>query len=384
MAVIKDESRIEFLDGLRGVAILLVILFHAYANRPELVPFGNTYAKFPIFAYGWLGVDLFFIISGFVIFMTLERCHNFKEFVLRRWFRLFPAMLVCSLIIFMTAPFFPERPAGAIGYRDFLPGLTFIEASWWAKLLGSPIKNIEGSFWSLYVEVKFYIIFGFLYFVAGWRKAIMTLISLFCLSTIILILKKTAPGLDTNLVNKLLSFADVRYYGWFAAGALYYKYYREPRRRIMLLNAVIVGLSAALVEVAWHPRYSNLGWSPTIFAMLVVVLFTLAVTNVRAKMVLARPSLLFIGVISYPLYLIHDNMMVAMMIKMGNYTPSLYGILIPVIPISIIMGISWLIAIYLEPWLRAQLQLFCRRLCTASGAVYSVNSASSQQEVIKR
>lgn len=51
-----NHSRIDFLDGMRGVAILLVIGFHAYARYPDLMPFGNKFATFPVFQYGWLGV----------------------------------------------------------------------------------------------------------------------------------------------------------------------------------------------------------------------------------------------------------------------------------------------------------------------------------------
>ncbi|SMC98141.1 acyltransferase family protein [Sporomusa malonica] len=382
MKVVKNDSRIAFLDGLRGVAILLVVLFHAYANRPDLVPFGDTFAKFPVFAYGWLGVQLFFIISGFVIFMTLEKCHSFQEFILRRWLRLFPAMLICSIIILGTAPFLPERPAGVVFYRDLLPGLTFIAPDWWAKLLGFQIRSIEGSFWSLYVEVKFYVIFGTLYFVAGWRKALVALIGFFCLSTIIVVVKKAAPTLDMHLMSKILGLADARYYGWFAVGALYYKYFRE-QRTTLLLYAMIIGFISALVEVQWHPRYSGLGWQPTFFVILIVVFFTVAITNTRVQALLTRPSLLFIGFISYPLYLLHDNMMVAMIIKMGHQIPLVYGILIPLLPIAMVMGISWFVANYIEPWTREQIRLPYNRLCTLIGAVRSVNSAPSKQEILK-
>ena len=57
-------ERIAYLDGLRGVAIAMVLLFHAYVRWPELVPYGNAYSGRPWVAYGWLGVQLFFMISA--------------------------------------------------------------------------------------------------------------------------------------------------------------------------------------------------------------------------------------------------------------------------------------------------------------------------------
>ncbi len=160
----SGANRIEFLDGLRGLAVLLVILFHSYARWPELVPYGSTFSDIMLFSYGWLGVQLFFLISGFVIFMTLDRCTNLSEFFARRWLRLFPAMLICSLFIWYTAPLFPERPAGLPTIDQLIPGLTFVDPQWLQRF-GIHAKPIEGAFWSLFIEAQFYVVAGASYFI---------------------------------------------------------------------------------------------------------------------------------------------------------------------------------------------------------------------------
>lgn len=152
---VRSPLRITYLDGLRAIAILLVILFHAFGRWPAVMPYGANFEHFYLVRYGWLGVELFFLISGFVILMTLEKCSGFKDFMLRRWLRLFPTMLVCSLLIFVTAPLFSARPAGPAHFVDLLPGLFFTDLGW--GLFGAGITPIEGSFWSLFVEVKFYV-----------------------------------------------------------------------------------------------------------------------------------------------------------------------------------------------------------------------------------
>ena len=338
---ITTQKRIGFLDGLRGVAILWVILYHSYALWTDILPFGNSFSSFPVFAFGWLGVYLFFIISGFAIIMTLERCRNFGEFILRRWLRLFPAMLVCSLIILWTAPIFPERPFGLVGYRDLLPGLTFIEPDFWEKMTGTHQGIMEGSFWSLYVEVKFYVIFGMLYFLLGWRKAVTALVVIFLLTYVTRLLGRISPEIDFHLANSMFQLIGAKFYGWFAAGALYYKYYID-RRALLLVPAVVT----AAVAAAGMGSLSD--WDTKLASFIVVMVFTLAVTSTWMKRILTYKILLFLGFISFPLYLLHENMTVAMIIKIGYHMPWLSGILIPVVPILTVVGLGYLVAAYIE------------------------------------
>ena len=77
-------NRIQFLDGLRGIAILLVICFHSYTRWPKFVPYGHQFSDFYLFKYGYLGVQLFFLISGFVILMLLEKNKTFIQFIYKR------------------------------------------------------------------------------------------------------------------------------------------------------------------------------------------------------------------------------------------------------------------------------------------------------------
>src|ERR1700733_14451625 len=124
-------GRIRYLDGSRGVAILAVIIFHAYVAYPDKLPFGGRFGVLP-FRLGWQGVELFFLISGFVILMTLERCNSFSEFILRRWLRLFPAMLIISIGAFVwLRASGVERPL-----IDLIPGLTFVSPALLHSLTG--------------------------------------------------------------------------------------------------------------------------------------------------------------------------------------------------------------------------------------------------------
>ena len=179
-----EIKRIDFLDGFRGIAILLVILFHSYVRWPEIVPYGNTFSSIILFRYGYLGVQLFFLISGFVILMSLEKSKNFYSFIYKRWIRLFPVMLIATILIYFTSTLLFERPSGNPDIKSIIPGLIFIEPSWIKLITGYNINVIEGAFWSIFVEVKFYFIFGLLYFSFGKIKAIFGLIILYLICLI--------------------------------------------------------------------------------------------------------------------------------------------------------------------------------------------------------
>jgi peptidoglycan/LPS O-acetylase OafA/YrhL len=354
LAAAADHHRLTFLDGLRGLAILAVILYHSYVRWPAMMPYGDKYAQVPLFSYGWLGVELFFLISGFVIFMTLEKSLNFRDFISRRWLRLFPAMLICSLAVFASASLFPERPRGVVAMRDMLPGLTFIEPSWWEVFLHSPQGLIEGAFWSLFVEVKFYFVAGLLYFFIGGRKMIVALFLLFFSATAIGKLQHLFPAAGLRLPDLIMENSSAAQFGWFAAGALYYRYFHE-RKTSLLGAAILVALAAAIVT-------GGLKTQQTIAAVMVVAIFTAAVSISLIQSILSSKSLIFLGFISYPLYLLHENMLVAMIIKIGRATPWMPSILMPLLPIGIVIGASSLVAVYIEPWVREKLRPVYRKL----------------------
>jgi peptidoglycan/LPS O-acetylase OafA/YrhL len=320
--------RIDHIDGLRGVAIGSVALFHAFARWPDLVPYGSRYADY--FGYGWLGVELFFLISGFVILMTLERSRSFGDFMIRRWLRLFPAMLICSAIIFLTAPAFPYRPTGAPRLADIVPGITFIDNRW-LELIGGPNRTLEGSFWSLFVEMKFYIGFGLAYFLAGRTFAIAGLVLIF-------ILYPLTQALGLGAAHYALYLLDAPYMAWFASGALFYLSTKAGDWRLMAA-AIAVGVLAAFGELPGQ------GVVP-LPALIVVGLFTIVLTVPTVQRTLTTPPIMFLGAISYPLYLLHEGAMISTVRWLGN--APLPGFLLPFIPLAGLCVLAWLIAEHIE------------------------------------
>ena len=110
------QPRVPELDGLRGFAILLVISIHYFYNPGPNLPRGLHYLQ-SFFALGWTGVDLFFVLSGFLIGGILLDVRAspdyFKTFYIRRFFRIVPLYylwLFCLIaLVFLGHSFFPSQ-----------------------------------------------------------------------------------------------------------------------------------------------------------------------------------------------------------------------------------------------------------------------------------
>lgn len=328
-------KRIEFLDGLRGIAIMLVVMFHAYARWPEIVPYNKLFSDFFLFKYGYLGVQLFFLISGFVILMTLEKTNSFLQFIYKRWLRLFPAMFIATTLIYITSQFLFERPNGILPIKSILPGLLFIEPYWIQSISGIKISPIEGAFWSLFVEFKFYFVFGIMYFMVGKKKAILLIFSMFLLGLI-------AGKFQIRLLIILSDLFSFKYFDWFVIGSLVYLYYVEKKIKYLFFSFLI-----SMIE--FYSCFNQNDYLKLIFLILILIVFITPVYFEKTRFLLQSKFLLFFGLISYPLYLIHENAMISLIIKLNKIIDIPY-LLLPVIPILLLLIISLFIVKVLEPF----------------------------------
>ncbi|MEU4427298.1 acyltransferase [Actinoplanes sp. NPDC024001] len=156
--VTATRPRMAFLDGLRLVAALMVVLYHyaAFTGAADAWDVPSPQHAFPqlsgIAAYGWLGVELFFLISGFVICMS-SWGRSTGAFARSRIVRLFPAYWAAVLItVTVTTIWTMPRPLEGT-WSDVLVNLTMLQ-----QPLGAP--RVEGVYWTLWAEARFYLLFG--------------------------------------------------------------------------------------------------------------------------------------------------------------------------------------------------------------------------------
>lgn len=352
------QARIHYLDSLRGLAILWVMAWHYTAPvYAASFPYGTAYAWIPVLDHGWAGVNLFFLISGYVILLTLERCSGFAEFMARRWLRLFPAMLIGSLLVFGASQLIGgAMPHGQAPPVNLLPGLTFLSPPFWEMILQRPVGELDGVYWTLYVEMGFYVIFGLLYFRLGWRRG---LIALAALWLAVVTASRLAGALGSTAAMAWiapLQFLGMEYFGWFVSGALFLKAGETGNRRLFAA-ALGVGMVSALTSGLWQPD----DWLSCLYLFGCVALFAAAQQSELVQRLLANRALLFAGFVSYPLYLLHNELGVGLIATFAPHAPQPVWPLLPVAMMALMLFLAWLVARYTEPLLAALLRpLFAR------------------------
>jgi peptidoglycan/LPS O-acetylase OafA/YrhL len=201
------------------------------------------------------------------------------------------------------------------------------------------------------VEVKYYIIFGLLYFYKGEIKAIVAISVLFVMAEVLMSLAKVAPQIPyITQAGALMSTLSLRHFGWFAAGSLMYLYTLKHDKKLIgyalavgFFSAVSVMLGKSLIVL--------------LFSLAVLAIFIAAVYFDNFKKVFESKILLYVGFISYPMYLIHENAMIALIIKLNHYTNgAIPDFLLPIMPILFLMGLAHLITQYFEPLVRNTLK----------------------------
>ena len=146
------------IDVLRGVAVLAVVFYHGMAYQAPRVEWGNAAVDwlYRLTAWGWLGVNLFFVISGFLITGilddTLRRENFYQRFYLRRALRILPAYLAVLLLAWVTGFVTPNYMVVCVLFLANMPGF-FLRHGY----------LFYGPFWSLAVEEQFYLLWPMLY-----------------------------------------------------------------------------------------------------------------------------------------------------------------------------------------------------------------------------
>ena len=298
------RSRFLELDALRGVAAVWVVLYHAVTSLPFWLPNDPAMVdairptRFDL--HGTSAVDLFFLISGYVILVTTERSRTPWAFLSARVARLFPAYWAAVLFTAFLGVLLPSA-AMEVSTAQVLANLTMLQT-----MLAVP--HLDPSYWSLGVELSFYgMVAGALLLKQrerldrlGLAWVVIAAIGLYGL-----------PQLGFELPFRVKLLFALGFAPLFAAGMLFYRLRTEPIRAWR-----VAGILLCYVAYA-GPQAMPIGAITTGLFLL----FALAVAG-WARFLL-NPVLLWLGGISYSLYLLHQPL--AFRLQLGLHAAGIDG-----------------------------------------------------------
>lgn len=301
---LTHAKRIPSLDGLRGLAILLILLYHTYPR--------HRYDPISLLSdFGWLGMDLFFVLSGFlitgVLFDTLKDPHFFRNFFARRALRILPAYVVFCGAAFVYCLLRGERPTvWALPYLLFFSNVvTDLH-----RPIGIGYHLSFGHLWSLAVEEQFYLVWPvILYLLARTRRILLA-----CVAGILLAFFLrwfAAPYFpNVNPATFLFTRTDAFLSGGLLAVLVRTTSFDRKWSTALLYSVMLSGL--ALIAVAAFAQHSTLIDIPMLHYGLAgaALLFSASVALALRSGTLVSafgsiPPLRKLGQYSYAMYLIH-------------------------------------------------------------------------------
>jgi peptidoglycan/LPS O-acetylase OafA/YrhL len=333
LKIIKKESRILDLDSLRGIAAISVVLAHITLSIP---------VKENIFRFGVSGVDLFFLISGFVIFMTIEKTKTAYDFIIARVGRLYPAYwvgLLYTYLLYRLWCFFTGLTI-RFSITDFFANLTMFQ-----RYFQSP--NIVAPSWTLLIEMQFYIVIIFIFLFNGLK----IIISLIIFGLIIVLfycffIVQPYPILFKSID---LYFPLINHLPLFFSGILFFKL--RDRKYIFFLISLI-----AICFVLQIFLFKYVGTNSEFMSVVEYVSLVLLYHILFALLILGKLNFInnvitqFLGRISYSMYLIHlypSGLLIGFFTNSRHFHFNLWlVILLVVLPYIIIT--SYLLNKYIE------------------------------------
>jgi peptidoglycan/LPS O-acetylase OafA/YrhL len=291
-------KRVNEIDFLRFFAALMVVFYH-YSFRGYAAD-GMSTMPYPLLApvakYGYLGVPLFFLISGFVILMTAST-GSVKKFIVSRVARLYPAFWVCCTATFVIILIIGDK------YYSASICQYFINMTMLSGFIGVP--SIDSVYWSIFIELKFYLLVALVLIFRKIKQAQLFL-------TVWLIATIALDVIKIGKIGSLLSIIlIVDYSPYFIAGAMSFLIWSKGislTRISVILMAWLVSLGNALHEIPKNEKHYNTEFDSYVIIGIISTFFIIMLlVSTRRTGWLGKRQWVTVGALTYPLYLIHQT-----------------------------------------------------------------------------
>lgn len=317
------NHRIASLDCLRGLAAISVVVFHFttwfHTN------YGHDFEPWPWLYYLPYGVHLFFMLSGFVIVKSLDHGQGIGSFAVARVFRLLPGLWVAIPLTMISVHFLGPQDRAA-GIVDAVANTLLIHEYFY-------LEHVDGAYWTLVLEVLFYAVTAglFVIFRTNRRVILGLLLLVLPVGFLTLWLYQAPPsGPLYVLLDKL-----PRYYPMFVIGMALYDIYEA--RRLRLPTAALLCVTLAYVIVINDSDYRFVIYLAV--ALLLISIF-------YSRFLTMVPGLTFLGLISYPLYLVHQTVGYGVILFL--YERGWTGLATIPVTMVLVIVLAYLISRYVE------------------------------------
>jgi peptidoglycan/LPS O-acetylase OafA/YrhL len=318
--VVDDRARLPALDGVRGLAALLVVMLHVTMQIKDPTGVGAFILK-KVFLIGWTGVDLFFVLSGFLITGILDDAKGssnyFRVFYARRMLRILPLYYGALLVLFVMPHLVtaPGAPKFFVSIKDQLWYWFYLQNF---HPLPPLFVGLAGHFWSLAVEEQFYLVWPLVILLLSRKNALRLCMFLFIFSIAYRALIHVVNPIFASPVNTLAQLDGL------TVGSALALLYRTPggtdwiRRRLPLLTAASLGG--------------------------IVAIYVVDIPSVKRALIRTFLALLFGCVLTYAIEqregLLQRFFSSRVMRFFGKYSYGMYVLHVPLVPIAFLAGIT--------------------------------------------
>lgn len=293
----RPAERLYALDLIRFSAALMVVVYHIVADNGRRGAWGANVndvfgaALYGVTKYGWIGVELFFVISGFAICMSCWG-RSLSDFFSSRVTRLMPAYMFAVLLTGAVLMIGPVQQAPSV--PQILVNLTMLQ-----QFLDIP--GIDDVYWTLFVELKFYILFA----VVVWFGVTYRRVVLFNMIWTVLYLFAAFSKFQLLIV-----ITEPRFAPYFVAGTTLYLIYRfGPNLLLWGMLAISMAISVWSLQKRVEPLTPVFGVSYPVSLGIMFALFGLMILLALGKLSWLRwPGLMTVGALTYPVYLLHRQL----------------------------------------------------------------------------
>jgi peptidoglycan/LPS O-acetylase OafA/YrhL len=340
----RERVRLAALDYMRIVACLMVLVYH-YSFRGG-VDGGWTGLRFQeidwLTRYGYLGVEFFFIISGFVIALTSEAATS-RSFFRSRVLRLLPTYLICCTITFIICKLC-SPDVFDLDFSDLLKNLLLLNF-----IVGTP--PMDAVYWTLWVEAVFY--FYVLCAISLSLSSRIELLSfLWLLASFGLILYPSHFLIKLTLADRA---------PWFVCGIVSFYAYRNGLTTTRALVLILSYMAACwhLSNHAEHLRktYSEFFDDRIIYAIGGLFFICFATMRYWHRLCPENSNVVVLGLMTYPIYLLHQNIGFSIILRtahtIGKY-PSV------ILACTLVLLMSFIVLRYFEPKIKSIIALVFR------------------------